>query len=139
MLGLQENIYRILMFWNRTPEELHSFKSEISGTYWRYKSEEGTLLHIFWSFSAISSFWEAVLELLEQQFGVLYPSSPLQCLLGLPFPGILELSKQLALHVVTVAKRRISLLTGNPLEPNFWTPLQKLKVWSTCPPATNYR
>ena len=65
-----------------TPEKLHRMDSEMSFLCWRCKKQRGTFFHMFWTCSAVSSFWHSVVNRISSCLGISVPYSPRLCLFG---------------------------------------------------------
>lgn len=80
---VQETCYKIMTRWYRVPAILHRFFPQVSGLCWRCGSEEGTMLHIFWSCSKLAPFWLGVARTVGHLTGVSLEGNPAACLLHL--------------------------------------------------------
>lgn len=58
----QETNYKILSRWYRTPVVLHKFFPATFKLCWRFETEEGSPLHIFWACPILRPFWSKVRE-----------------------------------------------------------------------------
>lgn len=56
----QENSYKIVSRWYRTPTLLHKITPETSAIFWRCLADEGTRLHIWWSCTSIQTYWKEI-------------------------------------------------------------------------------
>lgn len=66
-----------------TPYWVHKMDPSFSQCCWRWSHSPGNYIHIFWSCPAIVQFWVSVLQIIQSGSGVVVPSSPCACLLGL--------------------------------------------------------
>lgn len=62
----QENNYKTLSRWYRTPALLNKFNPDTSDKCWRSSNETGTLLHIWWSCPLRQTFWTQVHDITSQ-------------------------------------------------------------------------
>lgn len=105
----QENGYKIVSRWYRTPTLLHKINPEISATCWRCHAVEGTLLHIWWSCTSVQTFWAEVHRITSQVTSYDLEFSPAQFLLHLlPLPHR-TYPKSLAMHMINAAKQSIPI------------------------------
>lgn len=66
-INTQENWFKILLRWYRTPTKLHKISPTLSPLCWWYGGERGSLLHIWWTCPLIQPFWKEVHWLTNHQ------------------------------------------------------------------------
>lgn len=106
----KENAYKVLMFWNHTPDWLHSVYPNVSNGCWRCNKGVGSLYHIFWTCSVIVPFWRQLNKMLSTLISRELTLDPLTHLLGLPIRGIPKPQMRLIIHILTAGKCLISRL-----------------------------
>ncbi len=74
--------YNVIHRIYHTPERLHNINQTISQYCPRCKSEVGSLLHMFWSCSQLSSYWETILKTISKITKTNIPPEPRLILLG---------------------------------------------------------
>lgn len=117
-VSIQENNYKTLTRWYRTPTVVNKYNPSIPNTCWRCTREPCTLLHIWWSCPLNQPFWTQVHELvtLISTFSLEY--TPAQFLLHHFNIPAHQYRKTLVLPLINVARlciivhwRSIQMLT----------------------------
>lgn len=63
-VAIQENSYKAITRWYRTPSRLHKFSADIPDTCWCCGKEVGTMLHVWWTYKNLQPFWRKVHDLI---------------------------------------------------------------------------
>lgn len=107
---IQERNYKILTRWYYTPQLLHKFFPGTSDRCWRCGSEEGTLLHIFWTCSLVQQFWVAVETIVKKFTNHITQRDPAVFLLHATSAPIKSYKKSVVRHLLNAAKSCIPAL-----------------------------
>lgn len=100
----QENAFKLLSRWYRTPLKLHHIYPAISPHCWRCGIEIGSLLHIWWTYPKLQPFWKEVHRLIHQITTYKLDYTPAQYLLRHPSLPKHTYFRSLAMHMVNAAK-----------------------------------
>lgn len=122
----QENNYKNLIHWYRTPELLNKFNPDMSDKCWRCSRETGTLLHIWWSCLLLQTFWIQVHEITSQVTTYSLDYTPAQFILHHSSTSAHSYWKSLVVHMISAAKLCIPVHWGSscaPIVPEWLTRL----------------
>ena len=113
---VQENAYKILSRWYKTPLKLHRINPALSKVCWRCNLETGSFLHIWLSCPKLQPFWMEVQEYISKVTTFDLEFTPAQFLLHHAQSLPRGYCKSLAMHVVNAARMCIPLqgLSPNP-------------------------
>lgn len=103
--------YKWLMRTYITPVKLHKFNGNIPDTCIKCKEARGTLYHCIWECGKVKSFWQDIINMIDQILGKKLPMDPRFFLLGI-YPTTPQLQSKEARLVdmcILQAKRIISL------------------------------
>lgn len=100
----QENAFKLLSRWYRTPLKLHHIYPTVSPQCWRCETETGTLLHIWWTCPKLQPFWKEVHRLIHQITTYAIEFTPAQFLLHHPSIPKHTYFRSLTMHMVNAAK-----------------------------------
>lgn len=113
-VSIQENNYKTLTCWYRTPAILNKHNPSSPNKCWRCAGELGILLHILWSCPLIQPFWSQVRELTESISTYALDHIPAQCLFHhFDIPAHLY-RKTLILPLINVAEMCVPRHWGSP-------------------------
>lgn len=87
-VSFRESPTKLLSRWYMTPSKIHSFYPETSPNCFRWCSELGSFLHIFWSCEHLKPIWRAAITRIEESSKQKIPLSPQACLLYATVPNI---------------------------------------------------
>lgn len=116
-VSIQENNYKILMRWYRTPVIIHKYYPTLSDKCWRCTIEVGTLEHIWWSCPLIQPFWTQVRELTSQISTYTLEHTSAQCRLHHSDIPVHQYRKTLIPPLLNAAKLCIPLHWGTTNAP----------------------
>lgn len=128
-VSIQENNYKTLTRWYRTPAILNKFNPSYPNKCCRCDGEPGTLVHILWSCPAIQPFWTQVRELTESISTYNLDHSPAQCLFHHSDLSTPYYRKTLILPLLNAAKMCIPRHWGSshiPTIPEWFTQINKI-------------
>lgn len=100
---IQENSFKILTRWYRTPTVLHKIDPKLSDICWRGKEHTGSFLDVWWSCPAIRPFWVKLQEVIKLVKGLYLPLTPEQFLLHYTLPHCRYSPSSLVNHLLTAA------------------------------------
>lgn len=103
-VAIQENGYKILTRWYRTPSLLHTFSPTIPDTCWRCGKAKGTMLHVWWECDLIQPYWKEVHDLITHITTYSLTYSPAQYLLHHTHLTKNEYYRSLAMHLVNASR-----------------------------------
>lgn len=103
-IAIQENCYRVVTRWYRTPSCLHKSSLVIPNTWWRCCKTEGTMLHVWWECEPLQPFWKEAHDLIVQVTTITLEYTPAQFLLHHTTLSKKDYFKSLAMHVVNAAR-----------------------------------
>lgn len=106
---VQENAFKILSRWYKTPLKLHLVNPLIPKSCWRCKTETGSFLHVWCSCSLIQPFWMAVHKLISRITTYNLDFTPAQFLLHHSSSPLLGYRHSLTMHLVNEAKMCIPI------------------------------
>ena len=87
-ISFRDTPVKLFSRWYLTPSKLHSFYPLISPNCFRGCSEQGTLLHTFWSCPFLDQIWRAATSRFESSYGHKISLTPQICLLYATIPDI---------------------------------------------------
>lgn len=79
---------KLLTRWYLTPQKIHNFYPTVSPNCFRGCSEQGTLVHIFWSCKFLKPIWQAANNRIKEASGQTIELTPKICLLFASIPNI---------------------------------------------------
>lgn len=104
----KEQFHKLLSRWYFTPRRLAIAYPTSSPYCWRSCGSIGSLLHIFWSCSHLTSFWENVKGLIAQLLHISCPPGPEFCLLLLNIESIPSINRRLVCNILHAARLLIA-------------------------------
>lgn len=116
-VATQECGYKILSKWYRTPSLLHKFSCSTTNRCWRCDTEEGTLLHIWWSCPVIQTFWRTVHDTITLITSHINDFSPATYLLHLTKTPKRQYLKSLNMFMINAARQCIPCHWRSPAAP----------------------
>lgn len=102
---MSQHNYKLYSRWYLTPDRLHVFHPTTSPLCWRYNSEVGSLLHIWWECAHIKPFWETIHKTIAHITTYTLEFSPAQYLLHHTIIPQSNYRKSLTLHLINAAKQ----------------------------------
>lgn len=109
-VSIQENNYKILSRWYRTPHILHKFNPTIPSSCWRCQHPQADILHIWWTCPIIQTFWEKVHDLTQKITSLPLEYTPAQLILHHCKSNSYLYYKSLAMMLINAAKMCIPKL-----------------------------
>lgn len=106
---VQETCYKIMTRWYSIPAVLHHFFPQVASLCWRCGTEEGTMLHVFWTSTKLTPFWLEVAHTIRHLTGVSLEGNPAACLLHISERPIKKYKTSLTIHLLNAAKACIPL------------------------------
>ncbi|XP_044152029.1 uncharacterized protein LOC122939895 isoform X1 [Bufo gargarizans] len=106
-IRLQENSFKILTRWYRTPDFLHKINLIPDNKCWRCLMGEGTISHIWWSCPSLSIFWEEIGRQINAICNVVISLTPELVLLWKPQLDLTPSAISLPTHLIAAAKMLI--------------------------------
>lgn len=101
---VQENAYKILTRWYRTPLKLHHFNPTLPMHCWRCKTDTGSLIHVWWTCPKLQPFWREVHRIIQQVTTYTLDFTPEQFLIHHSTIPHHSYFRSLAMHMVNAAK-----------------------------------
>ncbi|KAM8977104.1 adhesion G-protein coupled receptor G2 [Pelodytes ibericus] len=117
--NIQENAYKIMTRWYKTPSKIHNIFPNVSDRCWRCANNKGDFLHIWWTCSKIQPFWKAIADILTEVAGAEIPFEPCAYLLHHNTQPISKYKKSLTIHLLNAAKLLIPRLWKTSRTPSF--------------------
>lgn len=117
-VSIQENNYKIISWWYHTPFILHRFDTSTSDKCWKCLQATGDLLHIWWSFQHIQTYWKQVHNRIKKITTCHLEFTPAQFLLHHHESNDAPYHKSLVMMLVNAAKMCIPKLWGTPRVPS---------------------
>lgn len=114
---IQENAFKVLSRWYRTPLTLHHFNPALTQHCWRCQTDIGSLLHIWWTCPKIQLFWKEVHRIITQVTTYTLDYTPEQFLLHHSTIPTRSYLCSLAMHMVNAAKMCIPCKWRSPDPP----------------------
>lgn len=128
---VQENAFKILSRWYRTPLKLHLINPAVSQICWRCKKETGLLLHIWWNYVKIQPFWKEIHRLINYTTTYSLEFAPAQFLLHRSTIPTHTYFRSLAMHLINAAKMCVPTKWHSPDPPtiaDWFNRIQKTMV-----------
>lgn len=113
----QENNYKVLSRWYKTPELVHDIYPTVSDICWRCGGAIGSYMHIWWDCPDIQAFWRRIFSLHGLVTSNLVPCTPEMELLSLVPGPICLTEKSLLRHFLAASWQTIAAhwkQTGSP-------------------------
>lgn len=117
-VNVQENGFKIISRWYRTPSILHKLFPSSSPTCWRCLSGTGSILHIFWSCPILTPFWTSVHKIIKQVTSLDLEFTPAQFLLHHSSRPCRSYCKSLTAHMINAARQCIPALWNSTKPPS---------------------
>lgn len=108
-VSTQENRYKLLSRWYRTPDKIHKFHPSLPPKCWRCNAELGTLYHIWWDCALIKPFWAEIHDQITQITTYTPDLTPAQFLLHHTSIPLSSYKKSLVLHLINAATQCIPI------------------------------
>lgn len=103
-VAIQENGYKILTKWYRTPSRIHKFSPSIPNTCWRCNGDVGSMIHIWWECPILQVFWREVHDIIQRVTTYTLDFAPAQYLLHHTTLPKRSYHRLLAMHMVNAAR-----------------------------------
>lgn len=117
-VSVQENGFKVLSRWYKTPSRLHKISPTITPNCWRCSERDGSLLHIWWSCPLIQPFWKEVQRIIINITTYQINLTPAQMFLHhSPIPKK-DYHHSLRLHLLNAAKMCIPPLWKSSKPPS---------------------
>lgn len=123
----QEKNYKIISHWYRTPALLHKYFPMTSELCWRCQAEKGTLLHVFWSCSKLTNFWQTIRTTMQKFTDYNITNDPAFFLLHASNIPTKTYKKSVIGHLLDAAKACIPLNWKSPKPPTIDLWIKKLE------------
>lgn len=120
---IQENSFKLLSRWYKTPEFLHKLNPEVPELCWRCGTGTGSLSHIWWLCHKIQPFWKSIEALVNQICNTKISLDAKLVLLWCPNSSLTPAKHDLPTMLLTAAKLLIPFLWKNDSPPTLpmWT------------------
>lgn len=117
-VSTQENNFKIVSRWYRTPSVIHKFYPSLPDTCWRCHKGSGSLIHIWWACPSLQPFWRQVHKLTNQISSSNLEFLPTQLLLHFSSLPVSVYRSSLPLHLLNAAKLCIPTHWGSTIIPS---------------------
>lgn len=102
------------MHWYNTPDKLHRWDPQKQETCWRCQKVTGTLAHVWWHCSSITTYWTKVRDLIKKITETRLNLNAACCLLHIANFSFKQYKHSLTKHLLNAAKSLIPLHWNSP-------------------------